>query len=74
MSGTTALIWVLVASIGIPAAVFIIFFVADAWVRVHAINVLLEYERKICQLDDRDRAELEKALDGVTNGKEDKEG
>lgn len=60
MAGSTELVWVLVASVGIPASVFAIFYVADAWVRVHALNVLLEYERKSCQLDDQDKAELDK--------------
>ena len=76
MSGTTALIWMMIACIGIPAAAFVIFYVADAWVRVHALNVMLEYAKKVDKLDDRDRAELENALErlGVTNGKEEKKG
>ena len=71
-----ALVWLMIACIGIPAAMLVIVYVVDAWLRVRALEALLECAKKVDKLDDQDRAELENALErlGVTNGKEEKKG
>lgn len=65
MSVANALIW-MIALGAILGIVCVVVCVADALVRVRVTAVLLEYERKILQLAEKERAEL--------RDKEDKEG
>lgn len=65
MSLSTVLIW-MIALGAILGIVCIVVCVADALVRVSVTAVLLEYERKICHLAEKEQDEL--------RDKEDKEG
>ena len=66
MSGLTAVIWIMIAFVAILGTVCIVVCVADALVMASVTDDMLEYERKICQLAEKEQAELK--------DKEDKEG
>lgn len=66
MSGLTAVIWMMIAFVAILGIVCVVVCVADALVMASVTDDMLEYERKICQLAEKEQAELK--------DKEDKEG